>query len=124
MIVNHIETLNLNVNVAWIGSHLHPFVHDRTSNRKPSLFFNWTPNTLTALGNYTRVKFPLCARDVDHLHCDFDVQQMSKIVWSIIRSHTPEAYELIQAMHYTEGQYEELLRYTPTYVPGEGARGE
>ena len=114
MIEQHIGTLGLNVNAAWIGTHLHQFVHERTQRKELSLFFNWTPNTLTALGNYTRVKFPLCQReDSGGERCDFDVQQMSKITWSIIRSHTPEAYELIQTMHYTEEEYEDLLRYTP-----------
>ena len=102
MIAQHIASLDLNVDVAWIGSHLHQFIHDRTQKKQPSLFFNWTPNTLTALGNYTRVKFPLCVRNAEAQHCDYDVQQLSKIVWSLIQSHAPEAYQLIQSMHFTQ----------------------
>ena len=114
-IERHIRTLGLNVNVAWIGSHLHQFIHERSQRRESSLFFNWTPNWVTAMGNYTRVKFPICQRDGLQQHCDFDIQQMSKMVWPTIQSHTPEAYELIKSMQYTEAQYEELLRYTPRY---------
>ena len=77
-----VDTMGLNVNIAWIGSHLHSFVQERTDNKLPTLFFNWMPNTLTALGNYTRVKFPLCETSQQRpTDCDFEVNQLSKVTW-------------------------------------------
>ena len=107
-----IAHLNLDVNVAWIGPHLPSFVHDRTSQNMPTLFFNWLPNTLTSLHNYTRVKFPTCkSHDRDlNVDCDFELQQLSKLSWSRIKTHIPEAYHLITKMFFTQNDYEDLLR--------------
>ena len=57
---SQINSLHLDVSVAWIGPHLHSFVHQRTVNYLATLFFNWMPNTLTAMGNYSRISFPHC----------------------------------------------------------------
>ncbi len=77
-----VDSMGLNVNIAWIGSHLHSFVDERAATGLPTLFFNWSPNTLTALGNYTRVKFPLCRTTQQRpTNCDFQVNQLSKAAW-------------------------------------------
>ncbi len=77
-----VDSLGLNVNIAWVGSHLRSFVQERTNNKLPTLFFNWMPNTVTALGNYTRVKFPLCQTSQQKpTNCDFQVNQLSKAAW-------------------------------------------
>ena len=47
---NHAPELGLDVSVAWLGSNLTQVVHSRTSSGSPSLFRNWTPNTLTLMG--------------------------------------------------------------------------
>ena len=39
-----IGNLNLDVSVTWVGSHLHSYVHHKTLQNKPVLFFNWVPN--------------------------------------------------------------------------------
>ncbi|KAK2146668.1 hypothetical protein LSH36_590g02059 [Paralvinella palmiformis] len=106
-----IYNLNLDVSVTWIGSHLHSYVHHKMLQNKPVLFFNWVPNSLTAAGNFTRVPFPTC--DVgrnDPGHCDFPVNQLSKLMWAKLETHAPEAYHVISKMHFSQSQYEEFLR--------------
>ena len=114
--------------VSWIGPHLASFVHQRTQRHQPTLFFNWIPNTLTADGNYTRVNFPSCKtggvvlddRGMPVVGCDFEVNQLSKFMWVLMRTHTPEAYHLITSMEFTQAEYERLLRLNarlnPTYL--------
>ncbi|KAI0225558.1 hypothetical protein LSAT2_023695 [Lamellibrachia satsuma] len=108
---SQINSLHLDVSVAWIGPHLHSFVHQRTVNYLATLFFNWMPNTLTAMGNYSRISFPHCkVVDERPQNCDFEVSQLMKVMWTKIRTHAPEAYHVISHMAFTQDQYEDLLR--------------
>ena len=107
-----VQNLNLSVNVAWIGNHLPGFVESRTEEKKATLFFNWWPNTLITKNNYTRIKFPLCNKhQTEPIDCDFEINQLNKLVWSKLASNAPEAYHVISKMEFTLEQYEDLLRY-------------
>lgn len=120
-----IQGLGLNVAVSWIGSHLQSFVNERTLHGKPTLFFSWVPNTLTAAGNYTRVMFPSCKTggaiysdiSAHGRGCDFEVNQLSKFAWIRLKTHTPEAYHMITHMTFTQQEYEDLLRLYVTFNP-------
>ena len=108
-----IRNLGLDVSIAWIGSHLHSFVSERTRQQLPTLFFNWTPNILTAFSNFTRLKFPGCSgRNSNRppTNCDFETHQLSKVMWAKMRTHTPEAHSLISSLSFTHQQYEDLLQ--------------
>ena len=35
---------------------------------------------------------------------------MSKVIWPVIKSNAPEAYQLIQNMKFTQDQYEDLIK--------------
>ncbi len=118
MLKEQVDNLGLDVSIAWIGSHLHSFVHARTSKNHPTLFFSWTPNSLTALGNYTRVKFPLCkSNSYLPLDCDFEINQLSKAMWIKLGTHTPEAASVVTRMHFTQKQYDDLLRLYDSLGP-------
>lgn len=111
LLSNQVRSLDLLVNVAWVGPHLNEFVVNRVANSHPVLFFNWIPNDLTAAGNFSRIHLPMCRASVDSpVDCDFEVNQLAKIVWSMMKSHAPEAYHVIQRVSFGQDQYDEILR--------------
>lgn len=80
------------------------------SHDAPVLFFNWVPNDLTATGNYARVLFPMCqTTQKPPTDCDFEVHQLTKMVWAKMKSHTPEAYHLISHMELGQDDVNDLL---------------
>src|SRR6218665_1120197 len=111
LLEQQIENLDLNVGIAWIGDRLNSFVEDQMSQDTPSLlFFNWIPNDLTATGRYSRSPFPMCQLSQSPpKDCDFEVHQLTKMVWSKIKSHTPEAYHLISQMELGQDEVNDLL---------------
>lgn len=109
-LLNQIETLHLNAAVAWIGSHFSAFIKRKLSQNAPVLFFNWIPNDLTASQNYSRMLFPTCiSPDSNELACDFQLHQLTKMMWSVIRTHTPEAYHVVTKMEFSQVEINELL---------------
>lgn len=108
-----VRNLNLPVNIAWIGPHFEWFIHDHVARQnRPVLFFSWEPNTLTAGNLFTRVKFPLCQKDLTHLptNCDFGLNQFTKIVWAKLKTSIPEAYHVISKMKFHQDEYIKLLQ--------------
>ena len=55
---HQIETLDLPVDIIWLGSHLEGFVLNQTAAGHHILFFSWVPSPLTLTGNFTRILFP------------------------------------------------------------------
>ena len=118
---DQIHHLQLDVTVAWIGSHLNSFVRQQVARGLPVLFFNWVPNDLTASESFSRVHFPSCRATSHQIpkDCDFEIHQLSKMMWSKLKSHTPEAYHLISKMHFDENEFEDLLHtYTVQSMDG------
>lgn len=110
LLEQQITNLDLNVGIAWLGDHLNSFVEHQISQENPVLFFNWIPNVLTATGSYDRVLFPMCQTSQQlPIDCDFEVHQLTKMVWSKIKSHTPEAYQLISSMELGQDEVNDLL---------------
>lgn len=107
-----VRNLSLPVNIAWIGPHLHDFVQYRVNMKLPVLFFSWEPNTLTADKMFTRIKFPLCQKDLTHIptDCDFGLNQFTKVVWSKVKTSIPEAYHVISKMMFHQDEYIKLLQ--------------
>lgn len=112
-LLHQIETLHLNAAVAWIGSHFSAFIKRKLSQNAPVLFFNWIPNDLTASQNYSRMLFPTCISPGggggNDLACDFPLHQLTKVMWSVIRTHTPEAYHVVTKMEFSQAEINELL---------------
>lgn len=53
---DQVRLLGLNMSIAWVGGHLPSLVTTRTQKKLPTLFFNYSPNSITATNNYTRIK--------------------------------------------------------------------
>jgi len=107
-----ISDLELNVAIAWIGSHLDSFVCEQVSVGAPLLFFNWIPNDLTSGSKFTRVMFPSCQASggVTPIDCDFEVNQLTKVMWSVLKTHTPEAHHVVSSMSLTQEDLDLMLR--------------
>lgn len=113
---SEIDHLQLLIKVLWVGPNLEYLVQHRTSANKPILFYNWKPNTVTSLGNFTNVAFPHC-EDKFSLQkgktCEHDVNQLEKVIWSKIKTNAPDIYHTIRAMTFRQDDY---LRLLETYT--------
>lgn len=112
VIREQILRLGLKVDISWLGDHLHSYVQLENNHSRPVLFFDWVPNTLSSTGNYTRIKFPQCkaTEGPNPINCDFEVNQMSKMMWPKLERNAPEAYQVISHMGFSQQQYVELLQ--------------
>ncbi|XP_076336163.1 uncharacterized protein LOC143239183 [Tachypleus tridentatus] len=113
LLKEQIERLHLLVRVVWVGPHLDQLVTTRTENHKPTLFFNWKPNTLTSVDNYTDVAFPHCEDKpfVSHpaLLCEFEINQLEKVTWSVFKKNAHDAYHVVQSMFFSQTQLTSML---------------
>lgn len=110
LLKSQIMNLDLNVGIAFLGPYLRSFVEDLSARRSPVLFFSWIPNDMTSTEDYTCMLFPSCqssgrARSA----CDFEVHQLSKMVWSTVKSHTLEAYHLVSHMELAQAELTDIL---------------
>jgi len=111
-LLEQIRNLGLQMQVAWIGDHLNAVVRDSILHNLPVLFFSWVPNVLTSKYRISRVHFPSCDGGLSYdagSGCDFEIHQLTKIIWSRLRTHTPEAHCLISRLHFSSSDLESLL---------------
>jgi len=111
-LLEQIRSLGLQTRVAWIGDHLNTVVRDQFSRNVPVLFFSWVPNVLTSDGRFSRLHFPSCDGGLSYdagSGCDFEIHQLTKIMWSRLHTHTPEAHHLISRLHFSTSDLESLL---------------
>jgi len=111
-LLEQIRSLGLQTSVAWIGKHLDAVVRDRHSHRRPVLFFSWVPNVLVSDGRFSRLHFPSCDGGLSYdvrSGCDFEIHQLTKVMWSRLQTHTPEAHHLISRLQFSTAELELLL---------------
>ncbi|XP_074645062.1 uncharacterized protein LOC141914425 [Tubulanus polymorphus] len=105
-----IINFQMHVNIAWIGNNLTSYVTEQIKLGNPILFFSWQPNTFTAY-NFTRMKFPLCT-ETQHgkpIDCDFEINQLTKVVWSRLKRNAPEAFHLINNIEFKQQTYQDII---------------
>jgi hypothetical protein len=124
-LVKQINDLSLDVGVAWIGENLDSYVLNAGNPdgaNHPLLFFNWVPNILTSGDQFSLVHFPVCnellakkeyaeestARPENS--CDFEVHQLTKVMWSLLKTHTPEAYHVVSNLQFSSDELNLLLQ--------------
>jgi len=112
-LMEQIDSLGLQTRVAWIGDHLSTVVRDQFSRSVPVLFFSWVPNVLTSDGRFSRLHFPSCdgglSYDAGRSGCDFEIHQLTKVMWSRLHTHTPEAHHVISRLHFSTSDIESML---------------
>ncbi|CAL1269766.1 unnamed protein product [Larinioides sclopetarius] len=108
LLKNEITNLGLLVNIAWIGEQLKAVVEKRTTARKYTLFFRRMPMALSSIETFSHVSFPNC-EDSDYTSCEFEINQLEKIVWSKIKTNAPHAYHVLKALSFDQTAYMKLL---------------
>ncbi|XP_046552230.1 guanylate cyclase D-like [Haliotis rubra] len=112
VIKEQVKRLNLLVDIVWLEGNLNNFVKEQSDKKAPLLLFSWHPSVILACNNFTRIKLPLCKSDALNLpyDCDFDVNQLNKVVWHKIKSNAPKAYDLISKMTFSQDDYDHILQ--------------
>jgi len=111
-LLEQIRSLGLQTTVAWIGSHLDAVVRDHLVHDRPVLFFSWVPNILVSDGRFSRLHFPSCDGGLSYdagSGCDFEIHQLTKVMWSPLKTHTPEAHHLVSRLNFSTSNLELLL---------------
>ncbi|GIY31660.1 insulin-like peptide receptor [Caerostris extrusa] len=106
---SQITNLGLLVNVAWIGGQLESVVEKRTLARNYTLFYHRMPMSFSSIERFSQVAFPNC-EDVSYATCDFEINQMEKVIWSKIRTNAPHAYYVLKGLTFDQAGYMDLLQ--------------
>lgn len=107
-----IQRYGLYVNIAWLGDEFENSLikmigYSKPSERKSILFYHKTPMILSGVNNFTHVTFPDCEDGLEK--CEFEVNQLQKVVWKEVKSNAYHAFQVIRAMSFTQEQYHSLL---------------
>ncbi|KAK7475017.1 hypothetical protein BaRGS_00033764, partial [Batillaria attramentaria] len=120
LLEQQIETLDLPVDIVWMGGALEQFVMNQTAHGQHILFFSWHPSKLTLGGNFTRISFPEWFRHSsdtssrEPFRTEFQVNQFSKVAWYRIKAGAPDAYHVITKMSLPQQTYYELMNAART----------
>ncbi|XP_078367736.1 uncharacterized protein LOC144651661 isoform X1 [Oculina patagonica] len=117
VIRQQINSLGLNISVAWLGSELQHVI--RRVIGQPYLQFNWEPNAVSRT-KMTRISFPACSAGVsfikaissqqDYYNCDFPPSHLHKFSWRKIQDNAPDVYYLLSKMHFDKDTLDNLLQ--------------
>jgi glycine betaine/proline transport system substrate-binding protein len=85
------------------------------SREEPVLFYFWTPHSIHAKYDLTRVELPLysdsCYAEADSggVACDYPGDELFKIFWSGLAEAAPDAHTLLSNMNYTTDAQIEMI---------------
>lgn len=128
MLEQQIETLDLPVDIVWLGGALEQFVANQTAHGQHLLFFGWDPSKLKLSGNFTRISFPEWYQHTsdttsrEPFRTEYQVHQFSKLVWYRIEAGAPDAYHVISKMNLQQQTYYKLLYAARSLLLPEPAR--
>jgi glycine betaine/proline transport system substrate-binding protein len=104
-----IANLGLNFQIVTAGSEeaILAALDAAYSRQDPVLFYFWTPHSVHAKYDLTRVALPeyteecYAAAESGGVACDYPADDLFKIFWGGLADAAPDAYALLQAMQYT-----------------------
>lgn len=118
VISQQINSLGLNISVAWLGSKLKQVFSGMEG--QPYLLLNWEPNTVPRTKKMTRISFPPCSASMsftkalessqDYYNCDFPPSHLYKLAWGKIQQNAPDVYYLLSKLHFEKGTLNKLLQ--------------
>jgi glycine betaine/proline transport system substrate-binding protein len=85
------------------------------SREEPVLFYFWTPHSIHAKYDLTRVELPpysddcYAEADAGGVDCDYPGDELFKIFWSGLAEVAPDAYVLLSNMQYTTDAQIEMI---------------
>lgn len=86
--------LNITKVIRWSFESL---IDCRFSNNVPTLIMHWSPSSLMATSNLTQIMFPLITKPKQ--------RKLRKKIWLPLRDLAPDAFAVIQNVHFTQNQY-------------------
>ncbi|KAI4493157.1 hypothetical protein M0802_009574 [Mischocyttarus mexicanus] len=118
-----IDSLNLYVKVAWVGSHLRELTetliekYTRNNTREKSLVIvHWTPSTVIPNEkDYVSLNFPRCGTNNTQIGCEYESKRLVKVVWKGLELAAKFAYESINRIQFTSGMYKNLIERYNNY---------
>ncbi|XP_060082316.1 uncharacterized protein LOC132561632 [Ylistrum balloti] len=112
VLIGQVETLDLLVNIAWLGDHYWRYISNQVEQRHPVLLFGLHPDIIALGADFTRIRFPTCKTLPTNfpVGCDYETNQFTKFVWSKIKTNAPEAYYVISKFHFEQLEFESLLK--------------
>lgn len=104
-----IKNLNLNFQIVQAGSEeaILSSLDAAYSRKDPILFYFWTPHSIHAKYELTRVALPDYSADCyakaqsGGVDCDYPPDNLFKIFWPGLKDAAPDAYALLKKMNYT-----------------------
>lgn len=108
-----VDNLGLNLEVTYAGSEeaILAALDSAYSREEPVLFYFWTPHSIHARYDLTRVALPdhsdecYAKADSGGVDCDYPADTLFKIVWAGLKDAAPDAYNLLSNFSYsTEDQ--------------------
>ncbi|XP_068721735.1 uncharacterized protein [Montipora capricornis] len=110
-----INSLNLNISVAWLGSQLKEIINQD----QPFLLLNWEPSEITASKGLSRINFPSCRGNVSFVRelgsqqgnydCDFPQSHLYKFSWEKIKENAPDVFHVLSNMYFDKDTLNSLL---------------
>ncbi|XP_043673459.1 uncharacterized protein LOC122631609 isoform X2 [Vespula pensylvanica] len=118
-----IDSLNLYVKVAWVGSHLRELTkslieeYTNQSLNSPSdirqrslVIVHWTPSVVIPNErDFVSLNFPRCGTNNSQLGCAYETNRLTKVVWTGLESAAKFAFESINRVKFTSAMYENLI---------------
>ncbi|XP_014611297.1 PREDICTED: receptor-type guanylate cyclase gcy-4-like isoform X1 [Polistes canadensis] len=112
-----IDSLNLYVKVAWVGSHLKELTDNLIEeytwmdNRHKSLVIvHWTPSTVIPNAkDFVSINFPRCGTNNSQIGCEYESKRLVKVVWKGLEFAAKFAFESINRVQFTSSMYENLI---------------
>lgn len=104
-IINNLE-LNFEVNVLGSEEALIQEVDKAYKNKKPIIFYFWTPHWAHSIYELSPVKLPdytdECYLNIKGgVNCDYPSDQLLKVFWSGFKDYAPEAHKFLRKFNYT-----------------------
>lgn len=108
-----VDNLGLDLQVVYAGSEeaILAALDSAYSREEPVLFYFWTPHSIHARYDLTRVALPdysdecYAKADSGGVDCDYPADTLFKIVWAGLKEAAPDAYALLKNLNYsTEDQ--------------------
>lgn len=112
-----VENLGLNLEVTYAGSEeaILAALDSAYSREKPVLFYFWTPHSIHAKYDLTRVALPEysdeCYATIGSggVDCDYPADILFKVVWAGLKDAAPDAYNLLKNFSYSTDDQIEMI---------------
>ncbi|XP_068222552.1 uncharacterized protein [Palaemon carinicauda] len=111
-LIKQVTVEKMYVRIAWIGPNFTPEFFCQFRNNKPSVFFDWYPNSLSNMKEYMPVSFPPCNSyqgTDDSYFCNYELHSMKKLIWDKLPESAKVAVEAVKRFFLREEDYRNLL---------------